>query len=508
MKAVFALWALSGGKGGAERVGSDIVNGLARLGHEITVFVLGEKGNKLCYSLDSRVHVDFFAIRSPGRSDAWVEARRRFWQLAPDVCVVMGSSHALLRGPLLTRGTNIPLILSEHSNPQLIENERWNRADRQAVFSGADRIHLLLESYRDSIHPCLRGRVRIIPNATAMPAWGRASRGNATGASQGGHILAVGRLRDAIKQHSLLVEAMVLLRPLFPSWEAHIWGDGPDKEMLEGRILRHGLERTVFLHGSTENIEREYKRADILCLPSRYEGFPLVLLEAMRHSLPIVGFTESLGVRDVFVPGTGLLAPHMNAQSLAVSLARLMRDAHLRMKLGKNALEASKVFALETVLGKWERLLQETACLGTAALRYPVYEQARVDFRRRLSNAGQVRAAFTAGLEEFERQAADDSFQPLSRSWEIMRQQTLTRLQLAILERSGLFDRQWYRKEYVRGPEIMDPLEHYLRFGAVKGYWPNPGFDTSAYKRKRMGGDNLNPLVHAALWGHFSDYYL
>ena len=89
-----------------------------------------------------------------------------------------------------------------------------------------------------------------------------------------------------------------------------------------------------------------------------------------------------------------------------------------------------------------------------------------------------------------------------------MRQQTLTRLQLAILERSGLFDRQWYRKEYVRGPEIMDPLEHYLRFGAVKGYWPNPGFDTSAYKRKRMGGDNLNPLVHAALWGHFSDYYL
>lgn len=501
MKIVFTLWALSRGKGGAERLGCDIVNGLARRGHDLTIFTQGEVGSKLCYPLNSCVRVEYFPIRSPNRSDAWFDARRRLNRLAPHVCVVLGSSAALLRGPLLTRGSHIPLILSEHSNPRIIENERWNRADRQAVFSGADRIHLLLESYRDSVHPCLRERVRIIPNATAMPPLARPRSlpegGNAPSCK--GRILAVGRLRDDIKQHSLLVEAMALLRPLFPCWEAHIWGEGPDREMLEADIRSRGLEQAVHLCGTTDAIEREYAGADIFCIPSRYEGFPLALLEAMRHSLPVVGFADSPGVRDVFVPGTGLLAQRMDAQSLSAALARLMGDAELRAIAGENALKATEAFTLNSVVDQWEQLLHETACLGSVSLRYPLHESASVNVRRRLwGNAERQRGDFAESLEEKEGQTADGVFQALRCVWEAMRSGTLDALQQAILERSGLFDRQWYREQYVRGPELMDPLEHYVRFGAKKGYWPNPHFDTLSYRREGMHGmpPGLNPLLH------------
>ena len=505
MKAVFALWALSRGKGGAERMGCDIVNGLARRGHELTVFTLGEAGSRLSYPLDPCVRVESFPMRSPGRSDSWFDARRCLCRLAPDVCVVLGSSEALLRGPLLTRGANIPLILSEHSNPRIIENERWNRPDRQAAFSGADRIHLLLENYRHSVHPCLRERVRIIPNATAMRplARPRALQAGDAAFTCKGRILAVGRLRDDIIQHSLLVEAMALLRPLFPHWEARIWGEGEDKAVLEARIRRHGLAEVVRLCGATNAIEREYADADICCIPSRYEGFPLVLLEAMRHSLPVVGFADSPGVRDVFVPGTGLLAPRTDAQSLSESLARLMKDAALRARAGEKGLKASEAFTLERVLEQWEQLLHETACLGKAALRYPLHEHARVNRRRRLGRKADGQTVdFAQSLEELEGQTADGVFQPLHGVWQALRGEMLDALQQAVLERSGLFDRQWYREQYVRGPELMDPLEHYVCFGAGKGYWPNPHFDTLAYRREQMRGAPaaLNPLLHFFLW--------
>lgn len=67
---------------------------------------------------------------------------------------------------------------------------------------------------------------------------------------------------------------------------------------------------------------------------------------------------------------------------------------------------------------------------------------------------------------------------------------------------SGLFDWAWYRKTYVRGPEIMDPLEHFVRFGASKGYRPNPDFDTALYRRRYMSlVDPTNPLLHALMTG-------
>ncbi len=72
---------------------------------------------------------------------------------------------------------------------------------------------------------------------------------------------------------------------------------------------------------------------------------------------------------------------------------------------------------------------------------------------------------------------------------------------------SGLFDWVWYRKTYVRGPEIMEPLEHYVRFGAARGYRPNAWFDSAAYRRAHLGlADPTNPLLHALMTGRLPEH--
>jgi peptidoglycan/xylan/chitin deacetylase (PgdA/CDA1 family) len=70
-----------------------------------------------------------------------------------------------------------------------------------------------------------------------------------------------------------------------------------------------------------------------------------------------------------------------------------------------------------------------------------------------------------------------------------------------IIFRSGLFDWKWYRENYVHGPEIMDPLIHFIKFGAAKGYNPNEWFDTNTYRNRYMDYmDNINPLLHFLIY--------
>lgn len=75
---------------------------------------------------------------------------------------------------------------------------------------------------------------------------------------------------------------------------------------------------------------------------------------------------------------------------------------------------------------------------------------------------------------------------------------------LRLLETSGLFDAGWYVERYAQGRAVViPPLEHYVRFGAKRGYWPNPHFDTAWYRERHMKAAerDINPLLHYLLWG-------
>lgn len=499
MRVAFFLWSLSEGKGGAERAGAELANHLCRHGHEAIVFLNGIQPGSTSYPLLPQVRREYNSAALLARRDGLAELRRQLRAHDPDVFVVMAStSTTMLAGVGMAAGTGIPLVISERSDPGVVELERWNRPDRQSVFSGAERIHLLLEKYKASLLPCLRDRVRVIPNACAMHEYKPAGLpGDAD--ARPPHIVAVGRLRDDIKQHSLLIEAFALLRAEFPHWRLQIWGEGRDRALLEGKIAAMGMRGGIFLRGQHDDIERAYKEGRIFCHPSRYEGFPNAVLEAMRHSLPIVGLAACSALREIVAPDFGTLAPENSAQSLAAALRPLLADAALRRNMGRAACRAARRYLPETVYRQWEELLGEAAAAkGRARLQFPVQRMPRIGLRRRLENSPCALPQPSAAVGN------DESFFPLVGPDNPCRQQeNALRLMLTLLEDSGLFDRAWYRRAYVRGPEFMDPLEHYLRFGADKGNDPSASFSTTWYRARYMAGKwaQLNPLLHYYLLG-------
>jgi glycosyltransferase involved in cell wall biosynthesis len=144
-------------------------------------------------------------------------------------------------------------------------------------------------------------------------------------------VLAVGRLR-APKDFLTLVRASARL----PAGSARVLvvGDGPDRDELEREIGRLGLEGTIALLGERADVGELLAAADVFVLPSRSEGMPMSVLEAMAAGLPVVA-SDVGGVAELVADGaTGLLVPAGEPAALARALARLLDDRALRERMG------------------------------------------------------------------------------------------------------------------------------------------------------------------------------
>lgn len=140
----------------------------------------------------------------------------------------------------------------------------------------------------------------------------------------------------APKDHALLLEA---LRELPGDWRLRLVGDGPDRPAVEGLIAQYGLSARVELLGVRSNVAELLAESHVGLLISKQEGFPLVVLEAMRAGLPVVA-SDVGGVREAVKPGeNGYLVPRSDAGALRHALADLVASADLRRRMGAAARE-------------------------------------------------------------------------------------------------------------------------------------------------------------------------
>ena len=101
----------------------------------------------------------------------------------------------------------------------------------------------------------------------------------------------------------------------------------------------------------------KYRESSICVMSSRYEGFPMVLVEAMASGVPCVAFDCPFGPRNIIRnEEDGLLVEYLNPQALADGLCRLIEDDDLRRRFGQQARENIKRFSKESVMGQWEQL--------------------------------------------------------------------------------------------------------------------------------------------------------
>jgi glycosyltransferase involved in cell wall biosynthesis len=146
-------------------------------------------------------------------------------------------------------------------------------------------------------------------------------------------LLSVGRLVYQ-KAHEFLIAAMPLVLKEFPNAKVGICGDGVLRADLELQIKSLGLSSSVKLLGKWDDVSRFLASADVFVLPSRWEGLPIALLEAMSAGLPVIA-TEVEGVDEVIVHGEhGLLVPVEDADALSQAILQLLRQPDMRINMG------------------------------------------------------------------------------------------------------------------------------------------------------------------------------
>ncbi|MBN2725410.1 MAG: glycosyltransferase family 4 protein [Deltaproteobacteria bacterium] len=166
-------------------------------------------------------------------------------------------------------------------------------------------------------------------------------------------VLAIGRLNHQ-KGFDYLIQAWSIVIKSAPDWKLVIVGSGEDKLLLQNMIRNLRLEDSITIKPPTDKIENEYLESSIFVLSSRYEGFGLVLIEAMSYGVPCVSFDCPCGPDEIIQDKIdGLLVPVENLTKLADELILLMNNRDLLIKMGKKAKENVTRFKDDIILEKW-----------------------------------------------------------------------------------------------------------------------------------------------------------
>ena len=169
-------------------------------------------------------------------------------------------------------------------------------------------------------------------------------------------VIAVGRL-DAQKGYDYLIKIWRVVAERFPDWRLDIYGRGELESDLRKQIYDAGLADCVSLKGVTQNVVKEYLSSSIFVMSSRYEGLPMVLIEAMACGLPLVSFDCECGPRDVIQDGVnGFLIPTFDVEGFADKLMCLMGDRQLRELMGVKGKEMSGRYAIDAIMQQWINL--------------------------------------------------------------------------------------------------------------------------------------------------------
>ena len=171
-------------------------------------------------------------------------------------------------------------------------------------------------------------------------------------------VIAVGRL-DYQKGFDRLIEAWERIQRTgeWTDWRLDIFGQGEWKEMLQQMIDEKGLQDTVRINKPTKQIGEEYVKSSLLVMSSHYEGFPMVMIEAMACGLPVVSFDYKCGPKDIIQHGiNGLLVPEGDVKALANAMMEVMADEAYRRMLSQNARKVVDTYSEEAVMKQWIRL--------------------------------------------------------------------------------------------------------------------------------------------------------
>lgn len=377
------------GGGGTIRTTLNMANALAERGHDVEVISLMRRRVDPVFEISDRVRVRVLSDHAAERTTApWSrpvaragdEVRRRLqghssrllhqqdrryhtYTLHTDVrllqtLAMLGSGVVIATRPALNlalarfgrrsalRIGQEHLHLSRHEKKsELVDDFRrhYPRLDAITTLTRPDA-----DAYRELLGPS--ARIFAMPNAVPDMGGNRARLDSKV-------VVAAGRL-TAQKGFDLLIPAFAKVAAKHPDWKLRIFGGGDAHAALARQIDELALTDHVELAGFTQRLPEEMSRASIYALSSRFEGFPMVLLEAMLCGLPPVAFDCPTGPSDLIDHGhDGLVVPHRDVDALAGGIIELIEDEGRRRAMGEAAYRKAQGYTTPALAEKWEDLL-------------------------------------------------------------------------------------------------------------------------------------------------------
>lgn len=358
--------------GGMERVLANKANHWVGRGHEIVIVTTDQRGEPPFFPLDERIRLLDLNINyeeNNGKSfwnklsrfplKRWLHRKRLTALLErerPDITISM-FGHEVSFLPLIQDGSRkiLETHFSRYKRLQYGRKGLWRMADRWLSHRESEwvrRFDRFVTLTEEDQHDWGN-----LPNMTVIPN-ARTSEPSHPADLTHKKVLAIGRYTYQ-KGFERLIKAWATISKNFPGWRLEIVGDGEEKDRLLALAESLGLGDTLSLVPPRKEIGQLYGNASLFALTSRYEGLPMVLLEAQSFGLPIVSFRCKCGPADIVTDGVdGFLVEEGDIKRFADRLASLMEDEDLRMRMGKQALISSERFEEGEVMRRWTNLFE------------------------------------------------------------------------------------------------------------------------------------------------------
>lgn len=356
------------GSGGAERVLTGIANFLQIKGYQVTIITyIGDVKDH--YALDpeiKRVRLDCASI-SKNFIEGSINSLKRIKKIRKAItdsqpnCVISFMDRCNILTLLACSGTGIPVIISERTNPIYYPIGKFWALLRRLLYRKAKYLVIQTEGLRPWAQDHISNdSIAVIPNALDANRLSEIyyAKTLVNEKSERKSIIAMGRFTSE-KGHDLLLHSIKPLLNDYPDWVLEIIGDGPLKPALVQLVKDFNLQDSVIFHGQVSNPFNLLKNANIFVLPSRIEGFPNALLEAMALGLPCISFNCPSGPSDMIENNyNGILVEKENVEFMTEAIRRCIDSEELRLSFGSKAENIVNNYTESKIMAQWDLLLR------------------------------------------------------------------------------------------------------------------------------------------------------
>lgn len=363
--------------GGVERVVVVKANYFAEhLGYDVTIIVTEGKGRDCFFPVSDKVRIINYGLnfeelwRLPfvRKVVTYLCKQRRFnemlkadlMQIRPDITIstlrreinflTEINDGSLKIGELHVNRANYRDLDAKHSNPVLQFLGRMWMNSLLRHLKRLDKMVVLTDSALND-WPELSNVVKI-PDALPFKIEGKSEL-------SAKRVLSIGRYAYD-KGNDLLLQAWAIIEKQYPDWTLEVYGNG-NKEPYQKQMVELGVDQQrCHLFGPVADVKKEYFSCSVFVLPSRFEGFGLVIIEAMACGVPVVAFDCENGPRSIITDGeNGFLISPFDISLFAEKVMLLMKDHELRFRMGANAQKTASQYEIDRIGQQWKRLFEE-----------------------------------------------------------------------------------------------------------------------------------------------------